>query len=524
MSTIMFRNRRLQAHRLAHSPTRSRLAIAAGAALACTLFSGPIYAAAEAKPSPGTPQREKLTIKLEEIAKPWTGDLDGMIERRVIRILTVYSKTFYFVDKGVQRGGAYEAGRLFVEDLNKKLAKGKTQKQKHLKVQAVFISVNRGELLPALAAGKGDIAMSSLGVTEERQKLVDFSSPVYPNVSELVVSGPASPAVSSVDDLAGKEVFVRRSSTYYESLVALNRRFATEKKPAVVIKEAPETLEDEDLIEMVNAGLIPFTVSADFLANFWKQVFPKIRVHEGVALRTGGDIAWAIRKESPQLKAAADDFVARHGKGTSVGNQVLARYLKSAKYVKDAGSEAERKKFLALIQYFQKYGDKYDVDWLLMAAQGYQESQLNQAVRSPVGAIGVMQVMPATGKDLGVGDIAEVEANIHAGVKYMRWMIDEYYGQEPMTKLDKALFAFASYNAGAGRISQMRKEAAKRGLDPNVWFHTVEYVAAEKIGAETVTYVANIYKYYIAYRLIMEARAEREKAAEKMKGQTKGAP
>jgi len=247
-------------------------------------------------------------------------------------------------------------------------------------------------------------------------------------------------------------------------------------------------------------------------------------VHEGVALLTGGDIAWAIRKESPQLKAAVDDFVARHGKGTVVGNQVMARYLKSAKYVKDAGSEAERKKFLALIQYFQKYGDKYDVDWLLMAAQGYQESQLNQAARSPVGAIGVMQVMPATGKDLGVGDIAEVEPNIHAGVKYMRWMIDEYYGQEPMTKLDKALFAFASYNAGAGRISQMRKEAAKCGLDPNVWFHNVEFVAAEKIGAETVTYVANIYKYYIAYRLIMEARAEREKAAEKMKGQTKGAP
>ena len=230
-----------------------------------------------------------------------------------------------------------------------------------------------------------------------------------------------------------------------------------------------------------------------------------------------GRSARGARSSRPLL----DDFVARHAKGTTAGNTILTRYLKNAKYVKDAASESERKKFLALIQYFQKYGDKYDVDWLLMAAQGYQESQLNQAARSPVGAIGVMQVMPATGKELGVGDITEVEANIHAGVKYMRWMIDQYYGKEPMTKLDKALFAFASYNAGAGRISQLRKEAAKRGLDPNVWFHNVEYVAAEKIGAETVTYVANIYKYYIAYRLIMEARAEREKAAEKMKGQGK---
>jgi membrane-bound lytic murein transglycosylase MltF len=515
----MLMNTHLQAHRPNHSSIRAWLVLVAGAAVVCTLFPGPFYAATQAKPSLQTPQRAQLTIAPEEAMKPWTGDLDGMIKRRFIRVLTVYSKTFYFLDKGTQRGTAYDSFRLFEKDLNEKLAKEK--KQKHLKVQVVFIPVARGDLLQALAAGKGDIAAANLTITVERQKLVDFSLPVYPNVSELMVSGPASPAVSSVDELAGKEVFVRKSSSYYESLVALNRRFATEKKPAVIIKEAPETLEDEDLIEMVNAGLIPLIVVDKHKADFWKQIFPKIKVHDGIALRTGGDIAWAIRKGSPQLKAVLDDFVARHAKGTTAGNTILIRYFKNAKYVKDAASESERKKFLALVQYFQKYGDKYDVDWLLMAAQGYQESQLNQAVRSKVGAMGVMQVMPATGKELGVGDIAEAEANIHAGVKYMRWMVDKYYDKEPMTKLDKALFAFASYNAGAGRISQLRKEAAKRGLDPNVWFHNVEYVAAEKIGAETVTYVANIYKYYIAYNLIMEAMAEREKAIEKMKGQSK---
>jgi membrane-bound lytic murein transglycosylase MltF len=501
----------------AHSSIRARLAIAA-AALACGLVGGATHAAAETTPPAQTPKREQLTIAARDAMKPRTGDLDMMIENRTIRILTVYSKTFYFMNKGVQRGASYDAGRLFVEDLNRQLAKDNKQKQKHLKVQAVFIAVDRGELLPALVAGKGDIAMSSIGISEERLKLVDFSTPLVPNVSEVLVSGPGSPAISSVDDLAGKQVFVRRSSVYHEDLVALNRRFATENRAAVSIKEAPETLEDEDLIEMVNAGLIPFTVSADFIANFWKQVFPKITVHDAITPRTGGNVAWAMRKGSPQLKAAADDFVARHAKGTAVGNQIMARYLKSAKYVGDAGSEAERKKFLALIQYFQKYGDKYDVDWLLMAAQGYQESQLNQAAVSPVGAIGVMQVMPATGKDLNVGDITQVEANINAGIKYMRWMIDNYFGKEPMTNLDKALFAFASYNAGAGRISQLRKEAAKRGLDPNVWFHNVEYVAAEKIGAETVTYVSNIYKYFIAYKLIMESRAERAQAVEQMKG------
>jgi membrane-bound lytic murein transglycosylase MltF len=120
-----------------------------------------------------------------------------------------------------------------------------------------------------------------------------------------------------------------------------------------------------------------------------------------------------------------------------------------------------------------------------------------------------------------VGDVTETEANIHAGIKYMRFMIDQYYEKEPMTKLDKALFAFASYNAGPGRVQQLRQEAAKRGLDPNVWFQNVEYVAAEKIGQETVTYVSNIYKYYIAYRLVLESRASTKEAVEKIKSGAK---
>jgi membrane-bound lytic murein transglycosylase MltF len=471
--------------------------------------------------APQKAPREDLTIDPTTMMEPWKGDLDGMIERGVIRVLTVYSKTFYFVDKGVQRGATYDAFRVFDEDLNKKLAKQQKLKQKHLKVKVVLIPVARGDLLQALVDGKGDIAASNLTITADRQKLVDFSVPVYANVSEVVVSGPASPALKSVDDLSGKAVFVRKSSSYYESLMALNRRLAAQKKPSVIIKLAPEELEDEDLIEMVNAGLIPLIVMDKHKADFWKQVFPKVTVHDGVAVRSGGDIAWAIRKGSPQLRAAVDDFLTRNAQGTAVGNTILKRYLQSAKYVKDAASEAERKKFLAVIDYFRKYGDQYDVDWLLMAAQGYQESQLNQKARSHVGAVGVMQIMPATGKELGVGDIRQVEPNIHAGVKYMRWMIDNYYGKEPMTKLDKALFAFASYNAGAGRIAQLRREAAKRGLDPNVWFHNVEYVAAEKIGAETVTYVSNIYKYYIAYSLMLESRKAREQALEKVKGQTK---
>jgi membrane-bound lytic murein transglycosylase MltF len=480
-------------------------------------------AAHEPAPSPVAQEvpDETLTIDLEKQRQPWTGDLDGMIERRSIRVLTVNSKTIYFIDKGVLRGTAVDYARLFEDELNKKLAAAKKLKNKNLKVRLLFIPVQRDELLSDLAAGKGDIAAAGLTITPESQKLVDFTAAGMNNVDEVVVSGPSSPKVANLDDLSGKEVFVRKSSSYYESLVALNKKFAAAKKPAVILKEAPETLEDEDLIEMLNAGLVPLLVVDNYLADFWKQIFPQITVLEDIAVRTGGEKAWAIRKGTPLLKAELDGFAKRNRVGTSTGNQLLTRYLRNVKYVKNAASAEERKKFLALVEYFKKYGDKYDVDWVLMAAQGYQESQLNQNAKSAVGAIGVMQVMPATGKDMKVGDITETEANINAGVKYMRWMIDHYYGDEPMTPINKALFAFASYNAGAGRISQLRKEATRRGLDPNVWFHNVEYVAAEKIGQETVTYVSNIYKYYIAYRLVLESQASKKEAVSKIKGSAK---
>ena len=467
--------------------------------------------------------REDLTIDPATVMQPRKGDLDEMIKRRLVRVLVVPNKTHYFMDKGTQRGGTYDGFRLIEQELNKKLEQEGKLGQKHLKVRFVFIPMGRERLLRALADGKGDIAAANLTVTPERLKLVDFTVPTLTNVSEVVITGPASPAIARLDDLAGKEIFVRKSSSYHESLVALNQRFAAEKKAAVILKEAPETLEDEDLIEMLNAGLISVLIVDKHKADFWRQVFPKITVHDDLALRTGGEVAWAVRKGNPQLKAMLDEFAeaVTSGKYVKQRERIYANYLKNTQFVKDAASEKERRKFLSLIDFFQKYGDKYDVDWLLMAAQGYQESALNQKARSHVGAIGVMQIMPATGKELKVGDIRKVEANIHGGIKYMRWMIDQYYGKEPMTRLDKALFAFASYNAGAGRISQLRREAAQRGLDPNVWFHNVEYVAAEKIGHETVTYVSNIYKYYIAYRLILESRQARQESIEKIKGEKK---
>jgi membrane-bound lytic murein transglycosylase MltF len=256
-----------------------------------------------------------------------------------------------------------------------------------------------------------------------------------------------------------------------------------------------------------------------YVTDFWKQVFTDLTVHDDVAISTGGNLAVAYRKNNPQVGTGLNAIIDKYGLGTTFGNMMEKRYLKNTQFVKNATSEAEMKKFQQIADYFKKYGEQYDVDYLLMAAQGFQESRLDQTVKSQVGAIGVMQVMPATAKDLDVGDVRETEANIHAGVKYMRWVIDHYYKDEPMDNLNKGLFTFASYNAGPGRIRQLRKEAEKRGLDPNVWFGNVEQIASERIGRETVTYVSNIYKYYIAYRLVVEENARRAAAKESIKAQ-----
>jgi membrane-bound lytic murein transglycosylase MltF len=450
-------------------------------------------------------EKGRLGIALSEITKPWTGDLDGMAERRMIRVLTAYSRTQYFIDRGTPRGTAYEQGKLLEDELNKKLAKG------HLKVNVQFVPLSRNELLPALIEGKGDIVMADLTVTPERLKLVDFVDPWIAGVDEIVVTGPGGPTINSVDDLSGKEVFVRESSSYHQSLLKLNARLTNEGKKPVTLTPAPEELEDEDLLEMANAGLVDVIVVDNHKAWFWQRVWPALKVYPTVTVRTGGEVAWAIRKDSPQLKTALNSFLATNGRDSLNARMIFRRYLLNTQYVKGAAADASRQRFAALVSLFRKYGAQYSMDWMLMAAQGYQESRLDQQAKSPVGAIGVMQVMPATGKELNVGDIKQVAPNIHAGVKFIRTMIDRYYANEPMDDLNKVLFAFAAYNAGPGRVRQLRREAAQRGLDANVWFNNVERIAGERIGRETVTYVSNIYKYYVTYLLIQgEYRQRRE--------------
>jgi membrane-bound lytic murein transglycosylase MltF len=443
--------------------------------------------------------------------KPFTGDFDAMRQRRMIRVAVTFNRTHYFIDHGQQRGLAYESLKLFEDELNAKV------KTPDGRVHVVFVPLPRNMLYDALVSGKVDMVAAMVTVTPERETLVAFSQPTRTNVSEVVVTGPDAPPINGIDDLAGQEVYVRKGSIYSDSLVTLNEQLKARGRPSVVIKDAPEVLEDDDVLEMVNAGLLKITIVDDYLAEFWSQIFTNLKVHKDIAVRSGGTLAVAMRKENPKLREVVNTWIRKHGQGDAFRNTIERRYLQNVKYAKGAASEAERKKFLAVINLFKKYSAQYKIDYLLMAAQGYQESTLDQNAKSPVGAIGMMQVMPATGKELKVGDITKVEPNINAGVKYMRFMMDQYFKDEPMDELNKSLMTFASYNAGPGRVRQLRREAEKRGLDPNVWFGNVERIASERIGRETVTYVSNIYKYFVAYRLVAEEVERREAAKAQMK-------
>ena len=434
----------------------------------------------------------ELLVKINE---QWVGDFDGMVERRLIRALVTYSKTFYFLEGGRQRGTSYELLKEFEKKINKKLKKGS-------KVSVIFIPVARNQLLPALVDGRGDIAVANLTITQARQRIVDFSDPMLDDVKEILVTGPSAPPIESIEDLAGKEIHVRASSSYYESLQRLNRFFRVTGETEMLLHLADEYMEDEDLLEMVNAGLIPMIIVDDHKAEFWAQIFDDITLRPDIPVNTGGKIAWAFRKNSPELREAINAFVAEHKQGTLFGNIMLKRYLRDTKWVKNALAEKELNKFKRLTRLFKKYGAVYDFDWLWLMAQAYQESRLEHNLRSPAGAVGVMQLLPSTAADpnIDIPNIQKLENNIHAGVKYLRFLRDRYFEDPALSEFDKAMFTFAAYNAGPARIAKLRERTEKLGLDPNRWFRNVERVVAREIGRETVQYVNNIYKYHIVYQ------------------------
>jgi len=395
----------------------------------------------------------------------WTGDFDGMLKRRIVRILVSYSKTLFFVDRGRQMGVAADLGVAFEDWLNTRYKMGAKR------IEVVFVPVARDQLFPQLVAGKGDIAAGDLTVTPERKAIVDFADPWLKDVKELVVTGPAAPKLDRLEDLSGKSVYVRRSSSYWTHLEALGQSFVQKGMPALTLEAADENLEDEDLLEMVNAGLLPLAVVDDHTAKVWAKIFDHLTVRDDLVVNSGGEVAWAIRKGSPKLLGEIDEFVKGHTAGTTFGNIIKQRYFGETKIIKNAYSPDDAKKFHDMLQIFQRYGAQYSFDYLMMAAQGYQESQLDQSRRSPVGAVGIMQIKPSTAsaKPISIPGVdSDADRNIHAGVAYLRYLVDTYISDPAIDDKNRTLMAFAAYNAGPGNLAKFRQIAKQQGLVTSV--------------------------------------------------------
>ncbi len=477
--------------------------------LACTLglsvFATPGHVEEE------TPDDHLLTLPITRTQ--WSGDFEAMRERRMVRVLVPPSRTLFFNDRGQDKGLTAELVRDFETYINKKYRKELQSRP----ITVVLIPTTRDQLLPHLVSGLGDIAAGDLTMTESRLEIADFVSPpeVRP-VRELIVTGPRCAPISTVDELSGRAVHVRPSTSYHESLLALNARFQSEGKAPVKLIEIPDALEDEDILEMLNGGLFDIVVVDDWLAKMWKKVLPNIVIHDDMCVRDGARIGWAIRKQSPELRAIIEECYKNFVRKQGVLEYRFVKYNKNVKHLQDPTGHEDWKRFEQILTLFRKYGDQYAFDPLMLAAQGYQESRLDQSARGPTGAVGIMQLMPATAASLKVGDVTITEPNIHAGAKYMSELASKYFSDPGIGDLDRSLFCFAAYNAGPARVASLRKTASARGIDPNVWFNNVELVAAEKIGRETTTYVRNIYKYYVSYRLETEIDAREQKARDSM--------
>jgi membrane-bound lytic murein transglycosylase MltF len=434
-----------------------------------------------------------------------TGDLNEMVRERVIRAIVILDPIGFFYLSGRPHGIQFESLQAFEKFANQKLKTGK------LPVRVVFLPMRPDQVEDALTQGVGDLVAHPVVVTPEREQRVAFSVPIQTNVSQVVVTGSALANVSGFDGLAGSPIYVNPLTAYYDNLKGLSDSRVKAGKSALNIQTAPKELYDDDLIQMANAHMIPATVTRSYRANLWAQVLPNIKPHPELVIDREGETAWVMRKNTPRLKELVDAFLRDHGAGTTFGNTLLERYLQDTRWIQDSLSPEEFKKFVAYSEYFKKYAAKFNFDYLMIAAQGYQESRLDQTKVSPAGAVGVMQVIPAlaAASPINIPNVTYAEGNIHAGSKMLHNIAWNYFADPEIDSVNKTLFTFASYDAGPTRISHLRSTAPRYGLDPNQWFNNVELVVAKEVGEETVIYVGNIFKYYVAYRWAADERKRR---------------
>lgn len=438
-----------------------------------------------------------IVPQLSRIREPHVDDLPEMLRRRTIRVLTTYAPSTYFISYGQSYGFEYRLLKDYEAHLNRRPVYGK------LPTIVEFIPIPENLLISSLNAGIGDIVAAGTRITPERSSKVDFTIPYLGSVSEVLVSYAKASPINRIDDLSNRRIHVQPGWESSKTLRRINARLLVRNLPPPQIIETNTILSSEDILELINSGIFELSIAESHISHVWAATLPNIVIHELPEISEHTPIAWMVRKNNPELKASLNRFLLNRRRGSHFGNIYYRQYFKQTKLINHPLAPTDHAKFSRYVPLFRKYGARYGFDWMLLAAVAYQESEMNHNRRSPSGAVGLMQVMPTTAKDtsIGIRNINTPENNVHAAAKYLALLRDVYFADPAIRPHDRIGLILAAYNAGPNRIQQCRRLAVKLGYNPNKWYQHTEIAAKRLIGSETVRYVSNIGKYYLAYSL-----------------------
>lgn len=449
------------------------------------------------------------------------GDLPDMRRHRRVRFLVLYGRGEFFLPPGAPpEGRMYELGREYVRSLNRARHRGAPT------LRGTFVPVLPDELLTMLRDGLGDVVAHELPVTPENEALAALTVPLHHDVRDILVTAPGVPGPVGLEGLSGREIFVIPGSGAAAALERLNQIFLRHGLAPARVRPAPPTMGTEFLLEMLGADIIDNAVCEDYLAAFWGPAFGGLALHRELPLTAGGSTAWAVRRDNPRLLAGLNAFLLSHAARKTEGATCSPASCRGARILANPFRMPGARPLLPL---FRRYARAYGFDWLEALAQGFQESGLDQSAVSPDGALGIMQVLPATGRIVGEPDVTRIPGNIRAGLKYMRRLVRRYFDDPALNARERFLFALAAYNAGPTRILALREQARREGLNPDVWFGSVERLALRGLGPETVNYVRAVRNTALAFRLALErertkrVRARRERDLRDGKGRSREA-
>lgn len=435
--------------------------------------------------------RERLQLS-QDIIEEHSYDLPEMVKNKKIRVLTTYTFSNYFVYQGKAFG--YEHS--LMEEYKKFLNKGK-RRVDH--VDFYYFPLPYDLLVSAMNNGYGDIVAANLSIIPERSLEVDFTDPYQWNIKEVLVTHTSIDGIQKIEDLSGRKVHVREDSSYHYSLNRLNEQLKEKKLDPVKIMTLPGLINTGEIIELLSSNVIDITVADSHLASIGEELLPDVKIHDRIVFNDNVRFGWMVRKNNPELKASLNQFIKTIKKGTLLGNIYFKRYFKENPWAREALKREDLGKFSKYAPLFKKYGEMYGIDWMLVEAQAFQESGLNPDVRSRAGAVGLMQLLPSTAKYMGIKNIQTTENNVHAGVKYLKFLMDKYFPEEKYSPTERLRFALATYNAGPGNIQRSLRKTAALGYDTTKWFGNAEMGTMQQVGLEPVHYVRSINKYYLSF-------------------------